>query len=127
MLHQAGADDELLLFDQSSISEEFRKPLTNSRVVLSFEKGTLEASWVGNEPFGPCTAALCIYNGNFTAFSTYCGTSNGEIKAAWVGIVKGNKIQGVFSWIMEDGSTLKYFFGGTGREKGNENSQAATF
>ena len=70
-------------------SEEFRKPLTNSRVVLSFEKGTLEASWVG--------------------------------------IVKGNKIQGVFSWIMEDGSAMKYFFGGTGREKEIENSQAATF
>ena len=107
--------------------EEFRKSFINNRVVLSFEDGTLEASWVGSQPFGPCTEALCISNGNFTAFSTYCDTNNGEIKAAWVGIIKRNKIQGVFSWVMQDGSALKYFFLGNGKEKIIENSSASTF
>jgi len=107
--------------------EEFRKSFINNRVVLSFINGTLESSWVGSQPFGPCTEALCISNGSFTAFSTYCDTYNGEIKAAWTGIIKRNKVQGIFSWVMQDGSSLKYFFFGNVREKIIENTRASAF
>src|ERR1051325_7014501 len=100
----------------------FRKPLINNRVVLSFSNGTLESSWVGDQQFGPCDATLCVNNGSFTAFTTYCLTNNTEIKAAWIGIVKRNKIQGIFSWVNQDGTVMKYYFMGEGKEKEIENN-----
>jgi len=39
VLHQAGADDELLLFDQSSISEEFRKLRGHRAIGVVYQPG----------------------------------------------------------------------------------------
>lgn len=109
--------------NDSVFPPEFRKDISGSRVVLSFENGALEDSWAGQVKFSSCQPVIYTNTSNSTVFASWCSVEKTMVKAVWVGVIKKYKIQGSFSWVMPDGTMIKYVFMGSGKERERERNQ----
>jgi hypothetical protein len=103
---------------------EFKDSLTNNKVILSFENDSLKSSWVGKEKFEECSKTIVTQDGNITAFTSNCISATCiSIKALWTGIVKRNRIQGTFCWVLPDGKSVNYIFYGKERKRTKDSYQ----
>lgn len=111
LLKEKGIADTSCLFSEREIAE-FQRPLYNHRVVLSFSGGTLASSWISGKKFESCLQCNTTCDGKIIAFTTSCHSQNEEVNAIWSGIVKGNFIQGTFTWLLPYDKTTSYRFAG---------------
>lgn len=97
------------------------KPLSNHNAVLCFREGTIVPSWISDKKFESCAIVSSTCNGKTISFSTSCSSPDRKVHCLWSGIVKGNKVQGTFSWLMPDGKTISYNFWGLAIKTEQEN------
>jgi hypothetical protein len=112
------ADSSLEENNDKNYFSEFKGSLTNNKVILSFENGSVNSTWIGKNKFEECSKTIITQNGNIIAFTSNCISSTCvSVKALWTGIVKRNMIHGTFCWVLPDGKSVNYAFYGKERKR----------